>query len=170
MKNKIPKFHKGLTLVELSITLVIVSIIILGLASVMADAPRGFNQLYNKVNSEVQSEADIAKIMFESTVRKASEGSYSYDTANGNWLEVSYYSDVSSGVLDRYARFYVSGNSLILEQGDISPRLETGQTTISENVSGCEFKCSAGSAKMSLSLDDGTYQVKVSIAAVMHNP
>ena len=161
----------GLTLVEMMIGMTMAVIVVLALAAVMADGPRSFNKMYDKVNADIQDEAVVSRITFESYVRKSSKYASNFSVGNnGISLEVSYHSDVSTGVLDRYAKFYVSGNDLLLETGKKSPRKTLTLATLSSNLSSCKFKVLGTSAQMIAVFDDGNDQINLNCSAVMNNP
>ena len=171
MKDRIMIKRSGLTLVETMIAVAMSVIVVLALATVMADGPRSFNRMYDKVNADIQAEAMVSRITFESYVRKSSKypGNFSVD-ADGDWIEVNYHSDLSSGVVDRYAKFYVTGDELVLETGVKSPRSTLTVATLSENISSCEFKVLGKSVQMIAVFDDDSDQVNLNCSAVMNNP
>lgn len=170
-KNKIRKKRLGLTLIETILAVAVSVIVIMGLPVVMADNQNGWNKIYNKVNSNIVDESIIARIVFESNIRKSSKHTCACSIGtDGSWVETNYYSDISSGILDRYAKFYVSGNDLLMEKGVISPRETLSLETLSSNVANCNFEYIGSAVQMLLELDDGTYQIKINCAAVMHNP
>jgi len=127
--------------------------------------------MYDKVNADMQDEAVVSRITFESYVRKSSKYSGNFSVgSDGSWLEVSYHSELSSGVVDRYAKFYVTGDELVLETGKKSPRETLTVATLSENISSCTFKTLGTSAQMIAVFDDGNDQVNLNCSAVMNNP
>ena len=65
--------HKNdaFTLTELMVAILLAVIVLLGVASVIADAQKGFNRIYNKVNVGIVPEGYVAELEFDSAVRKA---------------------------------------------------------------------------------------------------
>ena len=106
--------------------------------------------------------------MFEAMVRRASREGFLLDEA-GNWVEICYYANGDSPVVDRYMRFYESEGALNVEYGQLNPREISSTQTVCENVSECVFKGAGRSAQMMLTLDDGSQAVTVVCSAVMHN-
>jgi len=87
----------------------------------------------------------------------------------GSWVEVYYYSDPNSVVVDQYARFISSNSQLIVEYGEVEPRQTLNTETICDNVSSCVFKSAGSSVQMVLTLDDGSQSTTIVASAVMHN-
>lgn len=144
--------------------------VIVGLAIgvVIVDGQTGWNHMYDRINSDVVTDSYVARRKFDSVMRSASRGKFVLDGAGG-WIEVYYYADYHSTVLDRYARFYVADGDLNLEYGQLEPRATLGVETICRNVSGCLFKQAGRSAQMILTLDNGTQTNTVVSSAVTHN-
>ena len=159
---------KGLTLIELVIATVITVIVILGVAVILADSQRGWNAMYNRIYSGVVTDGHIARRTFDRVIRKASRQSFLLDTA-GNWVEVYYYTDANSIVVDRYAHFYKADGQLNIEYGRLDPRETLSVETICGNVSNCVFKGTGRGAQMILSLDNGSQTATVVTSSVMHN-
>jgi hypothetical protein len=101
-------------------------------------------------------------------MRKASREKYFLDDG-GSWIEIYYYADDDSSVLDRYARFFENNGELNIEYGRLEPRETLDIQTICSNVSRCTFKAAGQSAQMTLTLDDGSQTITVVSSAVMHN-
>lgn len=168
MPKKKFKVRRGLTIVELMIATALAGIIISGVAIVLGDAQRGWNAMYNRVYSDVVTDGYIARRTFDSIVRNATGEDFSLD-AGGNWLEVYYYADANSTVLDRYARFYEAYGQLNVEYGILEPRETLRIQTVCGNVQGCVFRGAGKSAQMILTLSDGSQTTTVMSSAVMHN-
>ena len=88
---------------------------------------------------------------------------------DGSWIEVYYYADASSVVVDRYARFYVTDSDLKLEIGQLAPSEVISVETLCGDVSDCAFKQAGTSAQMTLTLDDGIQVNTIVTSAVAHN-
>ena len=159
---------KGLTLIELMIATVIMVIVILGVAIILVDSQRGWNAMYNRIYSDVVTDGHIARRTFDRVIRKASGRSFLLDTA-GNWVEVYYYTDANSIVVDRYARFYEADGQLNIEYGKLDPRETLNVQTVCENVSDCVFMAQGTSVQMILRLDNGSEAATVVSSAVAHN-
>jgi len=159
---------KGLTLIELVIATAIMVIVILGVAIILADSQRSWNAMYNRIYSDVVTDGHIARRTFDRVIRKASGRSFLLDTA-GNWVEVYYYTDANSIVVDRYARFYEADGQLNIEYGKLDPRETLNVQTVCENVSDCVFMAQGTSVQMILRLDNGSEAATVVSSAVAHN-
>jgi len=159
---------KGLTLIELMIATVIMVIVILGVAVILADSQRGWNAMYNRIYSDVVTDGHIARRTFDRVIRKASRDKIALDDA-GLWVEVRYYQNANSTVVDRYARFYEAYGQLNIEYGKLNPRETLNVQTVCENVSDCVFMARGTSVQMILRLDNGSEAATVVSSAVAHN-
>ncbi len=168
IKNKATTQH-AFTLVEVLLTIIIVIIPILVVGIILADSHRSWNTMYNHINSDVAKDTYVAVNTFDAVVRRASgvDGVFLDDA--GDWVEVYYYQDGDSAVVDRYAFFYVASGDLLIEYGQMNPKTELFTRTICENVSDCVFKQAGQSLQMILTLDDGTQTNSVVTSAIMHN-
>ena len=159
---------KGLMLIELMIATVITVIVILGVAIILTDSQRGWNAMYNRIYSDVVTDGHIARRTFDRVIRKASRDNIALDDA-GLWVEVRYYQDANSTIVDRYARFYEADGQLNIEYGKLDPRETLNVQTVCENVSDCVFMAQGTSVQMILSLDNGSEAATVVSSAVVHN-
>ena len=159
---------KGFTLIELVIAIAVMLIVILSVAIILVDSQRGWNAMYNRIYSDVVTDGHIARRTFDRVIRKASGRSFLLDTA-GNWVEVYYYTDANSIVVDRYARFYEADGQLNIEYGKLDPRETLNVQTVCENVSDCVFMAQGTSVQMILRLDNGSEAATVVSSAVAHN-
>ena len=160
--------RRGFTLIGLMIAAVLVLIPIFAIGVVLVDNQRGWQAMYNRVYSDVATDSYVAGKVFDATVRKASWEKLLLDDA-GNWIEVYYYQDADSTVVDRYVRFYEADGQLNVKYGRLNPRETLTIQTLCRDVSGCVFKRTGRSAQMILTLDNGSQTVTVVSSAVMHN-
>lgn len=163
-------FYKpsAFTLIELVITVLLASLIMLGLGIMMYDNQLGWNKMYNRLYSDIATDGLITQKAFDAVVRKSSRNNFNIDPA-GQWVELAYYSDTAVSTIDRYARFYKSGSDLYIEEGTTDPRAAIDTWKICSSVSTCRFLNSGDSVQMFMTLDDGSEQVEVLSTAVMHN-
>lgn len=167
------RFSAGFTLVELMITAMIAVIVIFAIGTAIANGMRGWHIMYDRVNADVVANSFVARRTFDRIIRKASRQKLLVD-AEGDWIEVYYFSSGIATKLDRYARFYVSDNELKVEHGSWDPgsnipKIPLRTEVVCSNVSSCVFKVDGRSAQMILALDDGSQAVTVVSSAVMHN-
>ncbi len=159
---------KGLTLIELMIATVIMVTAVLGIGVILVDSQRGWNVMYNRIYSDVVTDGHIARRTFDRVIRKASRDKIALDDA-GLWVEVRYYQDANSTIVDRYARFYEADGQLNIEYGTLNPQETLNVQTVCENVSDCVFMAQGTSVQMILSLDNGSEAATVVSSAVVHN-
>jgi len=168
MNRKRRSAPRGFTLVELVITAAIVSIIALAIGVVIVDSQSSWNTMYDRANSDVVTDGYVVRKKFDAVMRKASREKIVLGDAGGS-VEVYYYADDSSTVVDRYARFYTADGDLNLEYGQLDPRATLGVETVCGNVSACIFKQIGRSVQMILNLDNGTQTNTVVSSAVTQN-
>ena len=169
MSKKEPTVQPGFTIVELMIAVMLAAIVMFGVGAMVVDSQRGWHRMYNRIYSDVATDSYVARKTFDSVIRKASSEKLLLDAA-GNWLEVYYYADANSAVVDRYARFSYDGiDQLDIEYGIVEPRQTLSIRPVCENVSGCVFKAAGRSVQMILTLDDGSQTATVVSSSVMHN-
>ncbi len=167
LKNRTSN-RKGLTLVELMVATMLGGIVMFGVAIILVDNQRGWNAMYNRTYSDVVTDGHIARRTFDRVIRKASSDNIALDDL-GLWVEVRYYQDANSIVVDRYARFYEADGELNIEYGSLNPKETLTVQTVCENVSDCAFRASGRSAQMILTLDNGAQTNTIVSSAVMHN-
>jgi len=162
------RFLTGFTVIELMIAMIFLGIVTVGVGIVLADSQRGWNQMYNRIYSGVVTDGHVARRMFDTVIRKASRQNIQVDGA-GTWVEVYYYADANSAVVDRYARFYLSGEELKVEHGNLDPGDVLSTRRICPNVSSCVFTTTGTAVQMVLRLDNGSERATVMSSAVAHN-
>ena len=113
MKSKDNKIRSGFTIIELIIASIATLIVLSAVTVLLVDSQRGFNGLYNNINSDVVAGSFIAKNRFDSVVRKSRWQDCLIDT-DGHWIEVHYYNSSSSASVDRYSRFSMDANDLVV--------------------------------------------------------
>ena len=159
---------RGFTLIELIIATAIMVIVVLAIGIVLVDGQRGWNIQYDRIYSDVVTDGYVARRKFDAVMRTASKDKLLLDDAGG-WVEVYYYADDTSTVVDRYARFYVADGNLNVEYGQLNPKETLSIETVCGNVSGCTFEQLGRSIQMILTLDNGTRTNTVISSAVTHN-
>lgn len=167
MNKKTNKSQGGFTLVELMITVAVMSIILSAIGIVIVDGQRCWQVLYGQTNSDVVTDGYVARKKFDTVIRKAIDDKMLID-GDGDWIEV-YYASGLSPTIDRYARFYTADDDLNIEYGQLDPRETLNVETVCENVSDCTFKQIGRSAQMILTLEDGTHKNTIVTSAVTHN-
>lgn len=116
------KTAKGLTIIELMITVLAALVLIVAVVAILAEGHLGYRKLFRRVNSEVVRNSYEARTTFDRLVRKSSIRRC--DLRNGNNEAYVYYFFNPQNLLiedpDRYARFYLNGSQLWLEQGNVT--------------------------------------------------
>lgn len=176
----------GFTLVELMVTVLIASVVLISIGAALVDAHRGYRTTFDRVYGDVTTQAYTSRINFDRICRKSS-WYYVNTDGTGQWkdeLYVHYYSDgnttkaTADPVPDRYAHFYTTeGNVLKMDQGpyDASSMSPYGTADSTEdlavNATIAKF-CqppSSNSIQMILTLDDGRQGLTVTCSSVRHN-
>jgi len=166
---------KGITLIELMITVLAVMILIVGISGILAAGHKNYNTMFKRVNSEVVRNAYEARSIFDRIVRQSIR-EYQEINDEGDDLTVFYYSDPNNILLlsdypNRYANFYLGevddddDDELIVDIGVLNlvvtdedwswNRKEKLSTlTLAHNVISVEFTIVGASIRMSLTLDN----------------
>jgi hypothetical protein len=173
------KRYKGVTLTELMITLILASIMVLALGTVLVDNQKGWLKMYSRTFSDVVVHAYVTQNAFSTIVRKSSIAVHEYELSADETkiiaVEVYYYSDTATTDIDRYAKFYISGTTLSVDEGVIDTTVlpwakETPVTSVLANdVASGYFDINGSSIQMVLNLDNGRENMKVITSAVRHN-
>jgi hypothetical protein len=158
----------GFTIVELVITKAVMLIAVSAIGLVIVDSQRGWNLMYDCVNSNVVTDGYVARKKFDSIIRKACGETITLDE-NGSWIEVCYYASDSSTTPDRFACFYEADGYLHVAHGKLDYKVTLDVETICENVSICKFTRAGRSVQMILKLDNGTHKNTIVSSAVTHN-
>lgn len=166
--------RQGVTLIELTVTILIVALIITAIGVVMLDGHRGWLDAYRKIHGGAVNDAALAQTAFEKIVRKASRSKYLINASDD--LTVYYYEEwKNSPQIDRYARFYrspINPAELYVEHGTIdatSTPQKISAMQLCSTVVDAEFKPTSGGIEMQLILDDGRETTAVLAMAVLHN-
>ncbi len=159
---------RGFTLIEMILATAIMVIVVLAIGVALVDGQRGWSIQYDRIYSDVVTDGYVARRKFDAVMRSASRDKFLLDSA-GSWVEVYYYANDASAVVDRYARFYTANGDLNVEYGQLDPTETLSVETVCGNVSGCTFEQLGRSIQMILKLDNGTQTNTVISSAVTHN-
>jgi len=159
---------RGFTIIELLIATAVMVIVVLAIGIALVDGQRGWSIQYDRIYSEVVTDGYVARRKFDAVLRKASRDRFLLDPAGG-WVEIYYYADDTSTVVDRYARFYTANGDLNVEYGQLDPTVTLSVETVCGNVSACTFKQLGRSIQMILKLDNGKQTNTIISSAVANN-
>ena len=173
MKHRMTKYRRAFTLVELIITMALSAIIILGMGVILVDNQKGWSMMYDRTYSDVVTDAYIARDVFVKVVRKSSMKVSAIGSA-GEYIQVYYYQNPAATIPDRYAKFYVSSGSLLVDYGDLEPGSWTtlsvlSTMTLAQNVDSVKFGVIGTSVQMVLSLNNNKEAMTTVCSAVRHN-
>ena len=174
--------NPGFTLVELMVTILISSIVLLGIGGVIADSHKGYNRMFTRIHGAIVNDAYFARLRFDKVCRQARAGSATVDASVPS-LRVLYYSipNYSSDPdqePDSYATFFLDGTypaPLMLARGTYDPNTEAYTQTSTETVAGnvTELQFSAPfdgkSVQMVMTLSDNNHSMTVTCGSIMHN-
>lgn len=168
------KRRSGVSLMEMVVSMLIAFIILLGVGSVLVHQQMAWNRMYSRVHDGPIADGYVSKMSFDAVVRKSSLSVRSPEVgAEGDDLNVFYYSDWSSVEPDRYARFYDFGGALFVDHGALGSDgslLEAGRTErLADDVASVGFSVIGPCVEMVLELDDGVDGVTVVCSATRHN-
>jgi Tfp pilus assembly protein PilW len=173
MKTLIKKRY-GLTMVELSITMLISTLVVAGIGVAMVDSQRNFRQMYERTQGDVTTDAYVARAIFDRICRKASiQRCLPAIGALGSYAEVYYYNDANSTAPDRYTQFRVTNGTLLADHGiyNMTTKNKTlvSTETLAANVTGWQFAVQGSSVIMTLSLQKGNQPLTVTCSSIRHN-
>jgi prepilin-type N-terminal cleavage/methylation domain-containing protein len=170
------KVRFGFTLIEMMLTILIATLVFVAIGVAMVDSIKSFPVMNERAQGSVVTDAYVAKATFDRICRQASiAANVPLVGINGSDVEVYYYSnpgDMSLTKPDQYARFYVSGNQLLVEKGAYpkngSATVEVLANTADTNVLPT-FGVQGTSVTMVLNLRKSDQTMVVTSAAVRHN-
>jgi hypothetical protein len=141
---------------------------VVAVAVVFSESQRSWNQTYERANNNAMIESHTAAKSFEATVRRATGEIYLLDNA-GQWVEVYYFQDENSPKVDRYAKFYAAGGSLMLEYGQLDPRQTLGVVPVCDGVTSCTFSAVGRCLRAQLTITDGDHTTDLLLSATPQN-
>jgi prepilin-type N-terminal cleavage/methylation domain-containing protein len=147
MATRGTKFKKGFTLVELMMTALISSIIVLGIGILLADSLRGWRVMYERLHSPEADNTYAVRRMFDRVIRQAiSQNAEVTITDAGDSVTAYYYNSKYSIYADREVKLTWTSNDKILTLTCSIVNPDKTTTKFSEekikNVSYCFFKSS----------------------------
>lgn len=175
MTNK--KKKRGVTLVELMVTVLIATLVIAGIGVAMVDSIKAFPKMYERTEGNLVNDAYVVRAAFDRICRKASIRLAETDSG-GTFVVVYAYNDANSVSLDRYAQFRASGTSLLVDHGTYNAATkakaltstETLATTLDTAISKRpKFAVDGSSIVMAVSLKKGNQEMTVTSSAFRHN-
>ena len=172
--NKISTNRRGVTLMELLVTMAIASIVMLGASVIIVDAHYSWNSMYERIHGDVMSDAYFARMRFDTMCRKADGADVRLD-ADVPLLEVYCYSVPNVGddpdlSPDLFVQFYLNGTELVQDVGDIATSTVTSSAVIARNVVELKFSAEGDrGAQMLLTLNNGEESITVTCGSVRHN-
>ena len=181
MPKKRHKSCEGFTLIELILTIVMAAMILFGIGIVLADAIRGYRNMWNRVNSGVVVDGYVARRAFDAVVRKSTiEAYYLGDLAEK--VAVYYYSDAQDltiEVPDRFAYFKKVDDTLKVDRGTI-PASQwdqlnvdnlnvTSTQTLANKVQSVEFLVDGFCVQMILAIGNESDPMTITCSSVRHN-
>ncbi len=170
MKHKTTKYRQGFTITELMMTVAMVSIVTLSVGFLLVDSQKGYNKTYNHINEGMASDAYTATTAFERAVRKSGINRQVVSTSQ---ILVYYYNNDSSTWLDRYAKFYLSDEELLVDYGqsdaDGNLLVNPDTLTLANNVEQIYFTNEDACIEMVLKLNNGSETLTAMSSAIMHN-
>lgn len=165
----------GFTLIEMMVTILLASIVFLGVAVVLADGIRGYKRTFTRIHGDIVNDAYVARLKFDKICRKASAGS-AVVNADTTAVQVLYYSTPNiSGDADldpdSYATFYLNGTDLMLDTGTIAAGTPTTTEIVAGNVTELQFSApfDGKSVQMVITLVDSDHAITVTCGSIMHN-
>ena len=167
--------RRGVTLIELVVAILLAAILSLVVGVLLVSSHKHWNALYNRVHRSETVDGFAAHRMFDTVCRKASYRKALLGSGNDS-LELYYWDDGSQAdTPENYARFYLSGNTLIAEHGKTlsgswtpDGKRPTRQAVAASNVDRVRFDVQGASVQMILYYTDAALAPSIS-SSVRHN-
>ena len=173
--NRTKARTSGFTILEMSVSILILTVAILSVTGLLANSQHAYNRMYRRVLGEVVTDAEIARRVFDNAVRKSSIQKCLIGES-GEYAEVYYYAGAGSAGPDRYERFYFSGGNLMVQKGDLEPGTfdhasgdNPSVVQLARNVTSGRFVQSGISLRMYLTLDNDEDSLSVTCSSTRHN-
>ena len=110
MKNGRIINRRGLTLIELMVTVLTAWIVLFGIGVYIVDMQRGYGKMYGRVHGGFVRDAYVARKAFDGLARKATR--YYTIGALGDTVELDYWQEYTGGLpIDCHAKLFVDDQS-----------------------------------------------------------
>ncbi len=159
MHHRGPQRSPGFTLVEMTMSVVILSTLALAFGFILMQDQKAYAALYEGCLGDLREDSRAAAIIFETLVRKSTVQRAHLD---GTVLEVYYLGDPETSTRpDRYARFYVTAaQELVADAGpldqDGTPLGRSDTIRLARHVSAVAFAVDGAGVKMTMTLTKGS--------------
>lgn len=169
------KRKSGFTLVELTISLAIISVIVLAINNVIADQYAGWENAFGRIFGETSESVVKVRKAFNGTCRKASLRNINI-SEDGETLVLYYYNDPIDPPYwpDRYAKYYLENGDMLMEHGSlvfgtIDEEQAIYTETLASNVTYLSFSVQSLSVQLCMTIDDGKNDFTFAWTSVRHN-
>jgi len=172
MSRREPQRRAGFTMIEMSMSILIVSILALAFGFIMLQDQRAYATLYEHSLGDLQEDSRAAVVVFEALVRRST---VQRERLDGTVLEVYHFADPeTSSRVDRYARFHLTpAQELVVEEGtldqDGSVLGEPKTIRLARQVRSLAFSVDGAGVQMTLTLSRGSRALTTTAAAHRHN-
>ena len=155
--------------------MLMISVMLVAIAGVIADAHRGYNVAFKRVYGDVVSDAYFSRMRFDYYCRKVCSGDVVIDP-DIPMVYLKYYStpNISGDAYlepDSFVQFYLDGTDLIQACGPIATNEATDKIeVIARDVTELKFSADSGRAvQMVMTLDNGKESITVTCGSIRHN-
>jgi prepilin-type N-terminal cleavage/methylation domain-containing protein len=180
MRRKTLTDRQGFTMVELLVTMGLAAIVILAMGITLADNQKGWRRMYDRVYSDVVTDAYVTRMTFDrivrqSTIRRQLIDGDPYAVTGNLSLTVYYYDNpLTSPELDKYATFRIAGTDLLTDYGDLNPGTWDPQgtprtVTLARDVESVRFSVDGVAVQITLTLDNDKERMTVTTSAYRYN-
>ncbi|OXU16143.1 prepilin-type N-terminal cleavage/methylation domain-containing protein [Sedimentisphaera salicampi] len=174
--TKSSRKSKAFTLVEVTISLAIISVIVMAVNNVIANQYSGLDKTFRRIFGETAEGVVKVRKAFNGTCRKASLRNITIED-DGETLTLYYYSDHTDPPYwpDKYAKYYLNSNDeFCVEHGDVVfgtlQQLSSDYTEIlCGDVSYLSFSAQGLSVELCMTIDEGSDDFTFTWTAVRHN-
>lgn len=168
--------NRGFTLIEMLVAIVASSILILCVGTLLASSQQQFNRINNRVNGSIATDGLAAQRTFDAICRKSSWRKCELDISGSDLTLYYYRTGSSSSIPEKYARFHLIGEQLVVDNGDLKSGQwipDTSSTparmVLADQVENVQFTVQDQSISMVLTFDSAAKVQPITCASVRNN-
>ena len=165
MKRKTFPTSYGFSISEMTVVMLLFSIMAATVGFVTSDNLKAWGSLHGKVFNKMMEDGHLAGTTFETICRKSSRQKYSIEDMQKS-CKLYYYNDPDDENPDYYAKFYVENRILYLERGNSNSIFSI--LPLAENVDDIQFSQDGDAVKMKMTLEDENNTILFIHSATRH--
>lgn len=169
--------NRGFTLIEMLVAIVASSILILCVGTLLASSQQQYNRINDRVNGPIATDGLAAQRTFDAVCRKSSWRKCQLDMSGSDLTLYYYRTGSTSSIPEKYARFHLIGEQLVVDHGDLKSGQwipDTSSTPVrmvlTDRAENVQFTLQDQSISMVLTFDPAANVQPITCASVRNNP